>query len=213
MPIETRNNGERPTYLQFDYGRTSLYIYSSEQLDGYEKHTNKNGKVTFRRYITAVSGKVSGAYFRDNNFGGKDFVLSLTDSEGARFNILSDISGSLFTQIARNLPNIDVEKEIRIAVYPNEYNGKTYVGVSVSYPGEIDENGKSVLVKWSEIAPPRQLKSGKWDFTEQQDDTYVKAEEFIKNNGFDQQFSKPVVPEPPVPVQDEEVIEEDDLPF
>ena len=50
----------------------------------------------------------------------------------------------------------------------------------------MDENGKSKLIEWGEELPKgKQLRNGKWDFSEAQDEAYGRVEDFIKDNDFD----------------------------
>ena len=186
MALETKTtNGT--TYLQLDYGKKSMYIYSKDEKDGFEKHTNTKGTVTYRQYINAVTGKITGAYFRDNNFGGQDFVLVFTDGED-RYSVQMNIEDFVFTTIARSIKNIDVSKEIRMAIYESRgSNGdKSYFGVSLSYPNDLDKDGKNKLVEWGDELPKgKQLRNGKWDFSEAQDEAYGRVDDFIKENGFD----------------------------
>jgi hypothetical protein len=187
MAIETRNGQGGTTYLQLDFGRKSMYIYSGEEKEGFEKHTTSTGKVSYRQYVNAVSGIISGAYFRENNFGGTDFILNFTD-EDSKYSVQISIEDSVFQVIARSIKNIDVSKVVRMAIYESKgkTNGKSYFGVSLSYPLELDENDKAKLVEWGEELPKgKQLRNGKWDFSAANDEAYGRVEDFIKDNGFD----------------------------
>lgn len=215
MALETRNSAN-VTYLQLDYGKKSLFIYSKEAAEGYEKHTSTKGNVSYRRYVTAVSGHVTGAFFRENNFGGKDFTLVITDGE-EKYYIPIDIASSLFQQIAKSLGSLDVEKRIRLSVFGKEYNGKEYLNVYIGYMDEVDSDGKMKTPEWVELPKGKQLKSGKWDFTELQDETYTIAEEFISKNNFDKVSSpKPADTNTNQAVEETQSVQEvddDDLPF
>ena len=153
MALETRTNTGM-TYLQLDYGKKSMYIYSPDEKEGYEKHKSSSGKVTYRKYVNAVSGKVDGAYFRDNNFGGKDFILVLKDGD-EKYSVQMSIDDSVFTNVARSIKNVDVSKELRFSVYESrsKTSDKTYFGTSLSYPKELDSEGKAKLVEWGEELP------------------------------------------------------------
>lgn len=186
MAIETRSGGNT-TYLQLDYGKKSMYLYSKDEQDGYEKNTSSKGNVSYRKYVGAVSGYITNAYFRDNNFGGTDFMLVFED-EGERFAVPMEIDGSVFQAIARSLENIDVNNRIRLSVYDSksQKNGKSYFGVSLSYPEILDKDGKATLVEWGEELPKgKQLRNGKWDFSEANDEAYGRAEKFIADSNFE----------------------------
>lgn len=213
MALETRTNTGM-TYLQLDYGKKSMYIYSPDEKEGYEKHKSSSGKVTYRKYVNAVSGKVDGAYFRDNNFGGKDFILVLKDGD-EKYSVQMSIDDSVFTNVARSIKNVDVSKELRFSVYESrsKTSDKTYFGTSLSYPKELDSEGKAKLVEWGEELPKgKQLRNGKWDFTESQDEAYGRVEDFIKANGFDVNFKNDST-ETPNNESNSKDEEDQDLPF
>ena len=213
MALETRTN-TGVTYLQLDYGKKSMYIYSPDEKEGYEKHTSNSGKVTYRKYVNAVSGKIDGAYFRDNNFGGKDFILVLKDGD-EKYSVQMSIDDSVFTNVARSIKNVDVSKELRFSVYESrsKTSDKTYFGTSLSYPKELDSEGKAKLVEWGEELPKgKQLRNGKWDFTESQDEAYGRVEDFIKANGFDVNFKNDSAETPKSKSNDKDE-EDQDLPF
>ena len=100
MALETRGNSTGTTYLQLDYGKKSFYIYSGEEKEGFEKHTTVTGKVSYRQYVNAVTGKITSAYFRENNFGGTDFVLIFTDGD-EKYSVQMKIEDSVFSNLAR----------------------------------------------------------------------------------------------------------------
>ena len=186
MALETRTKSDT-TYLQLDYGRKSMYIYSGEEKEGFEKHTSSTGKVSYRQYVNAVSGKITNAYFRDGNFGGTEFVLIFTDEDG-KYSVQMGVEDSVFQGLARNIKNVDASQVVRLSIYESKSktSDKTYFGVSLSYPEKLDKDGKATLVEWGEELPQgKQLRNGKWDFSESNDEAYGRAEEFIKNNGFD----------------------------
>ena len=132
MALEEKSNNGGTTYLQLDYGKKSMYIYSPDEKDGYEKHTSNSGKVTYRKYVNAVTGKVTGAYFRDNNFGGTNFNLVFEDGD-EKYSVQMSIDDSVFSNLARSIKNIDVSKDLRFSVYESKSktSDKTYFGLSV----------------------------------------------------------------------------------
>lgn len=212
MALETRNNSGNTIYLQLDFQRGSLFIYSKEEQDGFEKHTSSKGNISYRKYVNAVSGVIQSAYIRDARVGGKEFVLVISDGE-ERYSIAINQDSSAYISLSRLLPNIDVNKFIRFSAYNSEYNGKTYINVSISYPNEINEEGKPTLVKWSELPAPKQMRSGKWDFSEQEDEALVRGTEFIEKNDFKSKNNQVSTPAPEVDVDSEQKDEDEDLPF
>lgn len=57
-------------YLSLDYTKGQFFEYSKEEIPGYEKHTGKEGKVSYRNYfLKGVRGVFKGVKFEDGNFG------------------------------------------------------------------------------------------------------------------------------------------------
>lgn len=222
MALEERRSGNT-TYLNIDYGKKSIYLYSKEEQDGYEKHVSTKGNVSFRKYIAAISGHVVNMYFKDNNLGGTDVMITLQDGD-ERYTLPVDISSSVFSSIARLLPNLDISKKIRIAIYESKGStGKSYVGVSVTYPDILNEEGKAQFVEWGDELPkPTKLRNGKWDFSKTMDEAYGRFEQFISESNFaqyvpntessEQEVDKPKSPPKATEAADDE-IDDDDLPF
>lgn len=218
MAIETKTNGTGTTYLQIDFGRKSMYIYSGEEKEGFEKHVTSSGKVSYRQYVNAVSGKITGAYFRDGNFGGQEFVIIFTDNDD-RYAVQMGIEESVFSSLARSINNIDTNKVVRLSIYESKSktNDKSYFGLSLSYPLELDENEKAKLIEWGDELPKgKQLRNGKWDFSQMQDEAYGRVEDFIKKNNFDKfeaKESQEPKKENTKPSNTEPDVDEEDLPF
>ena len=223
MALETRTTSNT-TYLQLDFGKKAMYIYSKEEKDGFEKYTSSKGNVSYRKYVTAVSGYIVNAYFREGNFN-DEFVLVFED-EGERFSIQIGITDSIFSSLARSILNIDVSKRVRFSVYESRGEGdKTYFGLSLTYPEQLDKDGKAEFVEWGDELPKgKQLRNGKWDFSEANDEAYGRVEEFIKNNNFENSYKSDNVEkeEEKETTKKEEKsskktksveVEEDDLPF
>lgn len=93
------------------------------------------------------------------------------------------------------------------------------MNVGISYPDVLNDDGKPTFVEWGEDYPPaKQLRSGKWDFTDVEEEAYIRAEKFIKDNEFDEKFeSQKEDKGDEIEVDDEEQASEpkviDDLPF
>lgn len=222
MAIETRTGSGGTTYLQLDFGKKSMYIYSGEEKEGFEKHTSAKGKETYRQYVNAISGKITSAYFRDGSFG-PEFVLIFTDEDG-RYSVQMGIEDSIFQNLARSIKNIDVSKTVRFSVYgtKSKTSDKVYFSLSLSYPEDLDSEGKPTLIEWGEELPAgKQLRNGKWDFSEANDEAYGRVEEFIKSNSFDTQTNTQVeTPKEEKPVKNKKEKtkpdtedDDDDLPF
>ena len=146
------------------------------------------------------------------------------EDEGLRYSISFGIDSSVFSSIARSIENVDINKKVRLSIYESKSktNGKSYFGVSLSYPDVPGDNGKAALVEWGEELPTgKQLRTGKWDFSEAQDEAYSRFERFIIKSDFDnrpqKQEEQEVVEEKPTTKKATKKVtepeDEDDLPF
>lgn len=178
------DNSEKTTFLQVDYGKKRLYIYSPTPKEGYEEHTSSKGDVTYRMYARYVSGDIVNSYFRDGRFG-KEFVMVFQDMD-EKYSVSMGIDSSMFTAVARTIANIDTSKKVSMSVYEGKgKNGKSYLNVSFTYPEELNSEGKPEFVQWDEPLPaPKVLASGKYNFTEAEEEAYLRADNFIKKNKF-----------------------------
>ena len=215
MGIETRKTGNT-TYLQLDYGKKMMYIYSKDEKEGYEPHTSSTGIKSYRKYVNAVSGKITGAYFRDSKFGGREFVMVFSDKD-EKYSFSIGTEDSVFQNIARSIDNLDINNVVRFSIYESKSKSsdKVYFGTSLSYPEILDENGKSKLVKWGEELPEgKKLRSGKWDFTSTNDEAYARVEDFInKNSEVFNNFSNQSKNDEDNVTENKENDTDDDMPF
>ena len=215
MGIETRKTGNT-TYLQLDYGKKMMYIYSKDEKEGYEPHTSSTGTKSHRKYVNAVSGKITGAYFRDSKFGGREFVIVFSDKD-EKYSFSIGTEDSVFQNIARSIDNLDINNVVRFSIYESKSKSsdKVYFGTSLSYPEILDENGKATLVKWGEELPEgKKLRSGKWDFTATNDEAYARVEDFInKNSEVFNNFSNQSKNDEDNVTENKENDTDDDMPF
>lgn len=218
MALETKTTGSNTTYLNIDFGKKQLYINSLEEKDGFEKHTNSKGRVTYRQHISAVSGKIVGTYFRDSPVG-KQLQMVFED-EGSKYSVGVGIDSAVFLAIGRTIKNVDVNNKVRLSIYPNpaKQGDKVYWGVSFSYPDIPGDNGKPTLVEWGDELPAwKQKRNGDWDSSDAEDEAYGRVEDFITKNGFDQQQQSSQNEPEPSQKNDSKPAEKDfdnsDLPF
>lgn len=128
-------------YLQVEFSTGNLYQYSKEALEGFERHTNKNKKVTYRKYWKeGVYGVYRGTSVRKTNFG-KELSVHMINRNGR--NIF--ISLPLFDQnknIAAYaesfigvLPSLEMNFVYRVFPYAMQKKGTEYknYGVSVAH--------------------------------------------------------------------------------
>jgi len=85
-------------YLQLDWKSSSLYEYSKNDADGFEKHTADSGNVSYRKYEKkGVTGELLNVGVKDSNFG-PQLKLAFKGPDGdtivAQFGLL-DQSGQI----------------------------------------------------------------------------------------------------------------------
>lgn len=69
-------------YLSVEFSTGNLFQYSKEEKHGFEKHVNKNNKVTYRKYWKeGVYGVYRGTSVRKTDFG-KDVSIHMIDANG-----------------------------------------------------------------------------------------------------------------------------------
>ena len=230
MAISYSGGGSPTTYIQVDPTTKRMYIYSKEPKEGFVEYVSSKGNKSYRQYVNNVSGKIVRAGFFDGNYG-QVFNLTVEDDSN-RYVIQFTVSDSSFYALARSIKNIDVSKEVKIALYETKSNDKSYQAVSISYPNEKDAEGKEVRVEWGEELPRAVYidKLKKWNFDDLQTEAITRAEDFIKENGLDsyqnnnsneetsekeeapkKEETKPVAKKETAPIVEEE--SEDDLLF
>lgn len=133
-------------YLQIDYSTGSVYQYSKEQKENYEKHTNSKGVDSWRKvYSKGLYGKLESVSLRDSNFG-KEVSIAVKDKNGDSVFLntpLFDAKKNLASyaeSFITVLPNLKVGQEYRFYPYNIKEEGQKYskVGISV-VPANIQE--------------------------------------------------------------------------
>lgn len=182
MALEYSNKEQR-LYFQLDFKANKLFNYSSVEKEGYVEHTSDTGKVSYRLYVNRIIGYIEGGFFRENNFGGKYFVLLLRDGD-ERYAIQMDVTGGLANGFARVIPNLDLSQKIIFStgVYKNPDTKKEYLNVYVNYAEELTDEGKPKVVSWDKdvIPAPKKMKSGSYNFSEVEDAVYSLLEELVE---------------------------------
>lgn len=177
------SNSEIVNY-QVSGAEKKLYHASKEPKEGYKKIELDSGKLTYHRYLDGLTGKLVYLNFKDTEFG-KKFGIILNDGE-----VSASISVGVDTEPYRvfidALYNLDFSKEIAVTFYPKKGEKKTYQNCFLYYVGEtfVDKDGKTKNVcperLDSKKAPQGiQKKSGKWDFSEQEEWYYERASELV----------------------------------
>lgn len=128
------------TYLQLDYKSGNLFEYSGTQKEGFEKHTSKTGKESFRKYHKyGAEGVLNSVSVRDSDFG-KQLSIALEGGTYINFG-LHDQKGNIdqfAEQVIKVLPILNKGDQVKIAPYNFLPEGEKYTksGVSISVAGE-----------------------------------------------------------------------------
>lgn len=158
------------TYLQLDYKSGTLFEYSADPKEGFEKHVSKTGKESYRKYHKyGAEGTLNNVSVRDSNFG-KQISIALEDGIYVNFG-LNDQKGNIdqfAEQIIKVLPMVNKGDQIKITPYNFLPEGEKYnkSGISFVVNGEktkgltnsyYDKEGKLVAgdvpaVKWKKDA-------------------------------------------------------------
>lgn len=158
------------TYLQLDYKSGNLFEYSGTPKEGFEKHTSKTGKESYRKYHKyGVEGTLDSVSIRDSNFG-KQLSISLEGGTYVNFG-LNDQKGNVdqfAEQVIKILPVLNKGDNLKIAPYNFLPEGEKYnkSGITFAVEGEkvkgltnayYDKEGKLVAgdvppVKWKKDA-------------------------------------------------------------
>lgn len=107
-------------YLKVNYDGT-IFQYSKDEKEGYEKFTNKANKVSYRKYFkTGVTGVLTSAELRNNQFLNNAEELRLTLTDGEVENILT------FPVLNQDGTSLDDYTESMSLILPKMVKGNTY---------------------------------------------------------------------------------------
>ncbi len=129
------------TYLQLDYSTGHLFEYSANPKEGFEKHTSKTGKESYRKvHQYGADGVLNSVSVRDSNFG-KQVSISLNDGATYINFGLNDQKGNVdqyAESIIKYLPKVNKGDEIHIQPYKFKPEGEKYdkTGITVKVNGE-----------------------------------------------------------------------------
>lgn len=125
-------------YLQINYSDGALFQYSKTEQEGYEKHTNTKGTVSYRKiYNKGVFGTLKGVSIRDTDFG-KEISVALTDKGGDSIYLnmpLFDSKKNLASyaeSFITVLPQLKTGNPYRFYAYNIKEEGSTYSNAGIS---------------------------------------------------------------------------------
>lgn len=127
-------------YTQLDAMKGHLFEYSGTPKEGFEKHTSKTGKESYRKYYPyGVEGTLNSVSVRDSNFGKE---LSIALEEGVYINFgLNDQKGNIdqyAEAMIKVLGQMKKGDKVQIAPYKFLPEGQKYdkTGITVKVNDE-----------------------------------------------------------------------------
>lgn len=131
-------------YLDIDYKDNCFYEYSAEEQEGFTKHTNGSGKVSYRKlYTSGVFGVLQSVSIVESKYQGQKLSLRLLNGEDLYFagfpmyDQRGDIDNNFTEPLICLLPNMEKNQAYRIFPWMMESdqkksNGKPYINRGVS---------------------------------------------------------------------------------
>lgn len=128
MGLEQRAEGKFITILG---GKFCQRV--QEGTEGATQRTNKLGKVVWERFYDSFTGKLVGIKVQDGTYG-KTWNFSFKDKEEI-YTLQLSYSNSFATAFLKMLPNIDLEKEMKVSPSVKEVDGKSKSSLFVNQDG------------------------------------------------------------------------------
>lgn len=137
MSLTTKRQTANVLYLTIAQGRMVEKSTEDNPEAVKREYTTKDGKTGVKYEIqhANLTGHIIGLDFRDTEFG-EQFVITITaGGEQAKLSMPTD--SNYFTDFAKRLPGIDLDREVTLNPYELEKdNGKTAKGISVKQGNE-----------------------------------------------------------------------------
>ena len=129
MALENRPEGKFITILG---GKFCQRV--QEGTEGAIQRTNKIGKVVWEKFYDSFTGKLVGIKVQDGTYG-KTWNFSFQD-KGEIYTLQLSYSNSFATAFLKMLPNIDLEKEMKVSPSTKEVDGKNKSSLFINQDGK-----------------------------------------------------------------------------
>lgn len=103
-------NRERGNFITIYNGKFTMRV--QEGTEGATARVNKQGKTVYEKYYDSFTGKLIGIKTAESPYG-KQWIFSFQDSADV-YNLQLSYSNSFATNILKMLPNIDLNKEMKV---------------------------------------------------------------------------------------------------
>lgn len=171
------SGGTNTTYLSIRKGRLARYVGNEPSIEFQDAvaETSESGKTSYYDYYKAVKGILTSAKLIENKFG--EEVLQLKVNDGISTFVV-DVKATSKNGISRpfldllsKMNSIDLSKEVRLAAWTSEIEGKDYAVTRLSIQQEQDGEMKALPFGFTKEEVPMgvEKKVGKkttWDFSE-----------------------------------------------
>jgi hypothetical protein len=183
---EVTGGGTSTPIINYQVSGREGKIYRSSKVEepGYTRVEMQNGQITYHKYVNGLSGRLTYMAHDVKEIQGNDgkklkldnLKIFLNDGQNTQALSLKTYSTE-WKLFIKNAFNADFSKSLVVGFYkgaPSE-NGKVYQQCSVSYEGEVNEDGKKVYPAWlntdstekgGEVPPPVKNRKGEWDYTD-----------------------------------------------
>lgn len=106
---------------------------------------NKVGKTVHEKFYDSFTGKLVGIKTQDGEYG-KSWIFSFVD-KGEIYNLQLSYSNSFATAFLKQLPNVDLSKEMKVSPSTKEVDGKNKSSLF------INQDGKALKHAYTKDAP------------------------------------------------------------
>lgn len=127
-------------YTSLDYAKGTLFEYSGTPKEGFEKHTSKTGKESYRKYYTyGLEGTLANVSLRDSNFG-KEISIALEEGTYINFGLYDQKNNidQYAEAIIKVLGQLNKGDKVQVSPFKFLPEGQKYekTGVTVKVNGE-----------------------------------------------------------------------------
>lgn len=145
---------------------------SKQPAKGFDEYhyKDKDGaeKVTWIKRYGNLTGFITKLEWYSTEWEGRKlsgFRVHMADTEGWRGQFSINLGSRVFSHFCKIAPNIDFHQEVAVSAWNNAENQLTL---------GIKQNGENLKWYWhkddpGDLPPPKKLRSGKWDFNDQEE--------------------------------------------
>jgi hypothetical protein len=216
---EIQGSGNNTPIINYGVSSREGKIYRSSKTEeaGYQRIEMQNGGVTYHKYLSGLSGKITYVNRDVKEIVGTDgkkkkldnFKIFLNDGVNTQALSVATYSQE-WKLLIKSLYNVDFSKSVVLSYYKNSPEGsdKSYLNSSLKYEGEETAEGKPVYPEWLDVKTvskggvvpdPTKNKKGEWDWTDNDIWYQERMEEIINRFMNFKKNNQPSTPSTPAP--------------